>query len=1133
MSYIKNNYKKLTIVVSILLIISLFIFIFMKKAHAELVPNKYVEIKSKNSEYVPENNPIGWNYTLGIENTGGWRVAKHARWTDYGVAELKLDISATPRYSKKKQDIIVVINNTNSNAMPSGNYEKLKDKLREFSKDHIDNEKGKIALISFNSYANIVSDFTDNYDDLETDIYSLPLSNNTSVSYYQPLLKVDELLRNYTPSNNTEVVVIFVAGIAPNIESPLEVGEYEYLTDQYPYLTVNSINYSSYAFHAYAGAFIPTANKSLAKISREMINASLDRKDEHSTYEMVDNAFQNPFLMAARSRIIYDVFDISEYINNDYFDVESVEDITNRKGKVKLETENGTQKVLWTMKDERFSSGTPSYTNELVIKLKLKDELLDKGGIYPTSSRSIVKTSMQDTPNENINTTATTILPDNFRVIYDGNAPSGCNVKGVPNADYHSVFATIKVSEAELSCDGYIFEGWDIVDKKLTMINDDTFLMPESDVTIRANWSKLSIKKSMDGDVNTARSLYDIMKEKAVPDNIDSEFVSNEGLEYWWRYQNRIFNGILYDHFTYQDIYSNDEHKDNWNGKGVYLFSDTKDEKYPLLFYRGYVDDNNVLFGNVCWKMMNTTPTGGVKLIFNGFYTGNACVTTSPSATFGPAPFTYIGGEPKFGSASYMYGKTYDYATAPSYNYTMLSTPINSYETESFSSYNNDQSYPNGKRIYGRSIKYYPTATTDEYGYHYAKSYFLLDTFTIDDDSIPEENGGIYTCRVGTRYGGTSCSYADYIISYENRNLKRIYLTGAGDLSYYNKEVYIGDNYTKNSDGTYTLTNPVKYDGIELFKKLQNFDSNESLKNKYFCMDKSATCDASKGPIKILMPNLVTTSGPNVGTSSYYGLSVNVNYVYGKDVEYKNGTYKLKDTINLFDSKINNISLDEYIYTCGTLEDTCDKVKVLTKDGWIILTDGDKLDDIMPNIRANTNSSVAKGQMDSFYQSYILNNGLSDYVEDTVYCNDRSDFMMRTIEYRAMLDNYSVIDGFKPKITCPKEDSFTVSDSIGNGALTYPVGLPSYDEMVLAGSNGFIRNTSYLSNNLNWWTMTPYTGHQIINNNSASSNADYGYIYAQNANTTSYASYRPVISIKSTVSVNGGDGTAAHPYILK
>lgn len=1125
-------YKKINLSCCIILILSLMLFTFMNKAHAELTTNKYVEISSLKSEYTIETDPLGWNYNVGRDNTGGWRVTKRAKWTGYGKAELKLNISAVPRYSKKKQDIILVINNTNSKVMPSGNFEKLKDRLVEFSTNHIDNEKGNIALIKFNSGATIINGFTNDVTSLNYNISNMSVTNNSNMSYYKPLLKVDELLSNYTPGANREVVVIFVSGVPPTIDNSLEVGEYEYLSDQYPYLTINAINYSAYAFHSFAGAFAPTATKALNKISKEIIHASLYKENEQptSTYVMADANHQNPILVAARSRLSFSQFDVSEYINNDYFEIESIEDISNSRGKVTLNVENGDQKVFWSMQDENFVSGTPFNSNQLIIKLKLKDELLDKGGMYPTSSKSIIKTAMPDTPSENINTATTTVLPDNFKVKYEGNSPSGCSASGVPRDEKHSVFATVKISDKVPTCNGYQFNGWKLISNNVEYINDDTFIMPEENVVIRAQWSDLKIKKTMDGNVYTAQTLYDIMRSKAVPDNIDSEFANNEGIEYWWRNHNKKFDGILYDHYTYQYISANDEHKENWNGKGVYLFSDTKDERYPLLFYRGYVDDNNVLFGDICWKMMNTTSTGGVKLVFNGFYIGNACVTTSPSASFGPTPFNYVGNEPKFGSASYMYGKIYDYSQVSSPSETQLPT-VSSVKTLNFDYYNTgDTHYVGNKRLYSKSIRYNENAYTDSNGlWHQARTYTLVDPFTIDGDSIPKEDGGLYTCNTfpNSHNNGSDCISVDYIAYYEANKGPSIYLYGKL-LDAALTTVYVGDGYTKNSDGTYTLTNPVAYNNLDFYEFTKDFDR---IKGKYFCANKTATCAANSYPI------VITRVDNSYGNLPIKGISINNNYVYGKNVKYENGVYTLLDTTTISESYENlhrtDINQIEYIYTCATLEKTCDKVKVLTKGGWILLTGGDKKDDIMPNIRANTTSSIAKGQIDSFYQSSILNKGLSDYVEDTVYCNDRSDYMMRTEVYYAMGDNYNVIDGFKPKITCSKEDSFTVSESIGNGALKYPVGLPSYDEMVLAGSNGFIKNTSYLSNNLNWWTMTPYTGHQIINNNSVSSDANYGYIYAQNVNVTSYASFRPVISIKPTVSVNGGDGTAANPYLLK
>ena len=51
---------------------------------------------------------------------------------------------------------------------------------------------------------------------------------------------------------------------------------------------------------------------------------------------------------------------------------------------------------------------------------------------------------------------------------------------------------------------------------------------------------------------------------------------------------------------------------------GVYMRAGTENDAYPIVYYRGAVEDNNVVFNNKCWKAVRTTDTGGVKLIYNG-----------------------------------------------------------------------------------------------------------------------------------------------------------------------------------------------------------------------------------------------------------------------------------------------------------------------------------------------------------------------------------------------------------------------------------------------------------------------------------------------------------------------------------
>ena len=62
---------------------------------------------------------------------------------------------------------------------------------------------------------------------------------------------------------------------------------------------------------------------------------------------------------------------------------------------------------------------------------------------------------------------------------------------------------------------------------------------------------------------------------------------------------------------------------------GVYVVSDTANDTNPIYYYRGAVTNNNVLFANLCWKVVRTTETGGVKLIYNGTPTGTQCNGTS------------------------------------------------------------------------------------------------------------------------------------------------------------------------------------------------------------------------------------------------------------------------------------------------------------------------------------------------------------------------------------------------------------------------------------------------------------------------------------------------------------------------
>ena len=71
------------------------------------------------------------------------------------------------------------------------------------------------------------------------------------------------------------------------------------------------------------------------------------------------------------------------------------------------------------------------------------------------------------------------------------------------------------------------------------------------------------------------------------------------------------------------------------NGQGVYTRDGTENDKYPIYYYRGtQALSNNVVFGGFCWKIVRTTATGGIRMIYNGAANNdNSCGTAAGNNT--------------------------------------------------------------------------------------------------------------------------------------------------------------------------------------------------------------------------------------------------------------------------------------------------------------------------------------------------------------------------------------------------------------------------------------------------------------------------------------------------------------------
>ena len=318
-----------------------------------------------------------------------------------------------------------------------------------------------------------------------------------------------------------------------------------------------------------------------------------------------------------------------------------------------------------------------------------------------------------------------------------------------------------------------------------------------------------------------------------------------------------------------------------------------------------------------------------------------------------------------------------------------------------------------------------------------------------------------------------------------------------------------------------------------------------------------------------------TGTSSQIGTSAFntnynslsyigyiYGTSYAINsknmsgitstYYYGNDVTYSNGTYTLVNTISSSSwSSIYAGRLNNNHYTCmGST--TCSTVYYIyyTTSSimyYISLSNGKKVDDALSDmLDNNTTSSTIKGSsttsetIDNWYYTNIEQKGYSEYIEDTVWCNDRNISQLNgwdpnggsTTAYLTFASYWRTTRTYKPNLMCTRiVDSFTVSNNNGNGDLDYPVGLLTVDEVMLAGGvNNIDNNDYYLYTNQHWYIASPSFIYQNIA--TVVGVAGGGRIFLGDHVYSLYG-IRPAISLAPGVEVSSGNGTSNNPYVVE
>lgn len=196
------------------------------------------------------------------------------------------------------------------------------------------------------------------------------------------------------------------------------------------------------------------------------------------------------------------------------------------------------------------------------------------------------------------------------------------------------------------------------------------------------------------------------------------------------------------------------------------------------------------------------------------------------------------------------------------------------------------------------------------------------------------------------------------------------------------------------------------------------------------------------------------------------------------------------------------------------------------------------LDLEMDGNSTNTIDSSIKKLLDDWYKNNFTD--YTSYLEDTVFCNDRGIYNRWNLNSPIDNDNdikmhfstkYRIAYLGKPTVKCKyKNDSFTVSDTIGNGILKYSVGLVTFDEANFAGMAWEGNSDSYIQNGYVWWTMSPgFVSAAGVYNGVVHSILDH---VAVNFTSSNSGGVRPSIALKSDVIIKNGDGSANNPFVI-
>ena len=566
-------------------------------------------------------------------------------------------------------------------------------------------------------------------------------------------------------------------------------------------------------------------------------------------------------------------------------------------------------------------------------------------------------------------------------------------------------------------------------------------------------------------------------------------------------------------------------------------YGDTTTYANNIYYFNGAVENNNVLFADKCWKIVRTTDTGGVKMVYNGVQKDivntepinqNEYINVTNDATY---PYTFDSANKTWTSTNHDHSKTgtITFSVKEDGDYYLNYSVSSETCCDKAEFINGTTSL--GKFADSGTIALKGLKTSDVITVKYSKDSSVSRNndnvvFSMDKavgDPVKSCNNTGTDSQIGisafnSKYN--SPAYVGYMYNenkvYTYSSEKIINTSGFGDAYVISPTVTYENDY-------YTLTDPMQT-GIAT-----------DINGYYSCFSTDTTCSTIYYIVNGRAEDnniiyYILSNGDMTEDTTYYQ--------FGSSFTYENGKYTLTNTISIpNDDWLSSDDLNTHHYTCLTNGNSCTSIYyVYYVEGgtlyYITLINGKSVEDALNEMLyaddVNTKDSTIKAYIDSWYEENIKDK-YDDRLEDTVFCNDRSMYNESSNGWNPNGGSTTTLLTFKNNDTSNKSlecinetDRFSVNNA--KARLKYPIGLLTVPELSLAGYG----SSHYFNNGQDVWLGSPYSfdnynaNVRVVDSGGWSSSDMYGA-----------GGVRPSISLKQGTQITKGDGSYTSPFVVE